>query len=332
MKGEDKVFKTKITEMTGIEYPVIEGGMMFIGVAELAAAVSNAGGLGSISANMHLSKEDLKNEIRRVRSLTEKPFAVTISMLPVESPNDMTDTYVEAVIEEKVPVVETSGRSPEKFLRRLQENGIKVFHKVPAGRPAEQYAVKAEQIGVDAVIVAGFDCGGHPGINKVSSLIFVRKAVRAVKIPVIAAGGFCDAEGFVAALALGAEAVTMGTRFVMTKECIAHPNIKERLLKAQEYDTMLVQQSIKNTVRVLANAAADRALGMEAREAGIEELLSVIRGRGKVSWAEGDVDFGMIACGTVIGLIDRVIPAGDVVAEIISGAKQIRERLNRIIG
>jgi nitronate monooxygenase len=326
------LFKTRITEMLGIKYPIIEGGMMTLGRAELAGAVSAAGGLGTISANIHESKEELQEEIRRVRSITDKPFAVTISMFPMEMPSELTGDYLDAVIEEKVAVVETSGRSPENFIGRLQENGIKVFHKVPAGRPAEQYAVKAEKIGADAVVIAGFECGGHPGVNKVPSLIFIRKAARAVSIPVIAAGGFADAEGFVAALSLGAEAVTMGTRFVLTNECIAHPKVKEHLLKMHESDTMLAQQSIRNTVRVVVNAAAERALGMETREARFDELISVIGGgKGKKGWLEGDMDAGLMACGAVIGLVDRVLPAAEVIEEIVTGAKEIVNRLNSIM-
>lgn len=322
--------KTRITEMLGIKYPLICGGMMSLGRAELAAAVSNAGGLGTVSANIFNSKEQLTKEIQRVRELTDKPFAMNISMLPGSHANDVTDMFVQVALEQKVPVVETSGASPEEFIRKLQDNGTKVFHKVPAGVPAERYALKAEKLGADAVVLAGFECGGHPGENQVSSLVFIPKVRKSVGIPIIAAGGFADAAGFSAALALGADAVTMGTRFVLTEECVAHTDTKLRLISASENDTVLVQRSIKNTVRVLANEVAERALGIEARGGGLKELMPVITGmRGRVAWLEGKPDYGLLTCGTAVGLIDEVKSVQQVVDEIITETYEILTRLNK---
>ncbi|WP_366922185.1 nitronate monooxygenase [Metallumcola ferriviriculae] len=325
--------KTRITEMLGIKYPLVCGGMMGLGRAELAAAVSNAGGLGTISANIFSEQEELTKEIEKVKQLTNRPFAMTISMLPEMQSGEITKMYVRTAIEQKVPVVETSGASPEPFIGKLQENGIRVFHKVPAGKPAERYALKAEKIGADAVIIAGFECGGHPGENQVSSLVFVPKVKKRVQIPVIAAGGFADASGFTAALALGADAVTMGTRFVFTEECIAHPDTKQRLIEASENDTVLVQKSIRNTTRVLANEAAERALGIEARGGGLQDLMAVINGkRGRAAWLEGKPDLGLLACGTAVGLIDEVKPVQAVIEEIISESQGVMAQLKQIFG
>ncbi|MCL6638869.1 MAG: nitronate monooxygenase [Firmicutes bacterium] len=319
--------KTRITELLGIKYPIIQGGMQWLSRAELAAAVSNAGGLGIITAATHAGKEELVAEIRKTRSLTDKPFGVNISMLPEIGPRDKTPLYFEAVIEEKVPVVETSGRSPEEFVPRLKEAGIKLMHKVPAVR----FAKKAEKIGADAVIVVGFECGGHPGMDDVTSLILAPKAASTLSIPVIAGGGIADARGFVAALALGAEGVVMGTRFVATTECLAHPKYKEWIVGAQETDTVMIQRSIRNAARVMKNAAAEKVLAMEARGAGLEELLTVISGQvGKKALFEGDVEGATFAVGQCVGLINEVKPVKEVIGEIVGGVEAILARLQRI--
>lgn len=323
--------KTRISEMLGIKYPIICGGMMNLGRAELAAAVSNAGALGTVSANSCLHEKELIDQIRKVKDLTDKPFALNISMLPDKVSYETALAYVEVAIREQVPVVETSGSNPEALISRLKSNGIKVFHKVPAGRPAERYALKAEAIGVDAVIVAGFECGGHPGEQQVSSLVLIPKVKQKVSIPVIAAGGFAGASGFTAALALGADGVMMGTRFVLTEECVAHPNIKKLLLEAGENDTVLVQKTIRSTSRVLANEAAQKALAIEANGGGLEELMPVINGKnGKIAWLEGKPDYGLLACGMAVGLINEIKPVGQVIEEIINESKEIMDQLNRV--
>lgn len=319
--------KTRITELLGIKYPIIQGGMQWLSRAEFAAAVSNAGGLGLITAATHPGKKELVEEIRKTRELTDKPFGVNISMLPEISSKEKTVEYFEAVIEEKVPVVETSGRSPEEFVPYLKQAGIKLIHKVPAVR----FAQKAERVGADAVTIVGFECGGHPGMDDVTTLILTPKASANLSIPVIAGGGIADARGFVAALALGAEGVVMGTRFVATTESLAHPKFKEWIVQAQETDTVIIQRSIRNPARVMRNAAAEKVAEMESRGANLEELLTVISGRvGRRALFEGDLDGGTFAIGQCVGLIHEIKPVKDVIEEIVNGAEEVLARLKRI--
>ncbi len=321
------MFKTRITEMLGIEYPIIQGGMMWLSTAELAAAVSNAGGFGIITALSCGSKEGLRQEIHKCKGLTDKPFGVNVSMLPRLTANDRTDGYFDVIIEEGVTGVETSGRNPEPYLPRLKQAGIKVIHKVPAVR----FAQKAENVGVDAVTLVGFECGGLPGMDDVTTFILIQKATKVLNIPVVAGGGICDAKGFMAALALGAEGVLMGTRFMLTDECWAHPQIKERLLQATELDTVLVARSIQNASRVIKNQAAMRALEMEQRNATLEELRTVINSEaGLKALQEGDAEGGIIACGQVIGLIDDLKSVQAVIDEIVEGAQAIYRRFRGI--
>jgi nitronate monooxygenase len=321
------MFQTRITEMLGIEYPIIQGGMQWLSTAELAAAVSNAGGFGIITALSCGSRERLRDEIRKCKALTDKPFGVNCSMLPDVTSEEKTEGYIDAIVEEGVTAVETAGRTPEPYLPRLKEAGIKVIHKVPAVR----YAQTAERIGVDAVTIVGFECAGHPGMDDVTTFVLVQKAARVLNIPVIAAGGICDARGFVAALALGAEGILMGTRFMLTHECWAHPQIKEQLLRTTELDTMVIERSIQNAARVIKNRAAERALEMEQRGVTLEELLTVISGqKGLKAFKEGDMDAGVIPCGQVIGVIDQIKGVKEVIAEIVDGAQEIYQRLGRM--
>jgi len=321
------MFKTRITQMLGIEYPIIQGGMMWLSTAELAAAVSNAGGFGIITALSCGSKEGLRQEIHKCKGLTDKPFGVNVSMLPRLTANDQTEGYFDVIIEEGVTGVETSGRNPEPYLPRLKQAGIKVIHKVPAVR----FAQKAESVGVDAVTLVGFECGGLPGMDDVTTFILIQKATKVLNIPVVAGGGICDAKGFMAALALGAEGVLMGTRFMLTDECWAHPQIKERLLQATELDTVLVARSIQNASRVIKNQAAVRALEMEQRGATLEELRTIVNSQvGLKTLQEGDADGGIIACGQVIGLISDLKRVGEVIQEMVNGAEEICRRFKEI--
>ncbi len=322
------MFKTRITEMLGIEYPIISGGMQWLSKAELASAVSEAGGLGLITAGSFPDPEELRDEIKKTRTLTQKPFGVNISMLPILMEGDITKRYVDVVVSEKVPVVETSGRSPESLVPALKEGGVKIIHKVPAVR----FARKAESVGADAVTIVGFECGGHPGMDDVTSMILIPRAVESVDIPVVAGGGIADARGFTAALALGAEAVVMGTRFLATKECPAHPNFKEWLVEAQETDTMMIERSIRNAVRVMRNETAEKVLEMEQKGATLDELIVFISGKvGKEAWMSGDLDGATIACGQNIGLIHEVKTVKEVIDEIVNGAREIAGRLNGIV-
>lgn len=319
--------KTKITGLLGIKHPIIQGGMQWLSRAELAAAVSNAGGLGIITAATHPSKGKLVEEIRKTQALTDKPFAVNISMLPEIAPNELVRQYFQAVMEEKVPVVETSGRSPEEFVPALKQAGVKIIHKVPAVR----FARKAESVGADAVTIVGFECGGHPGMDDVTTMVLVPKAVDNLSIPVIAGGGIADARGLVAALSLGAEAVVMGTRFLAATECPVHPRFKEWILSAQETDTMLIQRSINNAVRVMKNAAAAKVQDMEARGAGLEELLTVISGQvGRRCWIEGDMDGGTLAMGQDVGLIREIKPVKEIIEDIVRESETVVARLDHI--
>lgn len=320
--------KTRITELLGIKYPVIQGGMQWLSRAELASAVSNAGGLGIITAATHPGKDELVEEIKRTRALTDKPFGVNISMLPKLSTGDKTAQYIEAVIQEKVPVLETSGRSPEEYIPQLKKAGIRLIHKVPAVR----YARKAESIGVDAVTIVGFECGGHPGMDDVTTMVLTPRVSDSVSIPIIAGGGIADARGFVAALALGADGVVMGTRFVATRECLAHSNFKEWMVGASETDTMMIQRSIRNAVRVMRNSAAEKVLEMEARGAGLEELLTVISGqRGLSALLSGNTREGTFAMGQCVGLINEIKSVKEVIEDIVQGAEEITTKITKIL-
>lgn len=319
------MLKTRITEIFGIKYPIIQGGMLWVSCAELAAAVSNAGGLGILtSANLE-NGDELRKEVLKVKELTDKPFGVNISLNPATRrlPND---EFIEVIIEEHVPVVETSGtRSPEELIPRLHGAGVKIIHKVVTAR----HALKGEQVGADAVAVIGFENGGNVGMEEVTSMVLIPKTVQVVQVPVIAGGGIGDARGFVAALALGAEGVLIGTRFVATRESPAHPKFKEWLLRSQENETVLVQRSIRNTHRSLRNKAVEKTLELEARGATLEELFPWISGANyRRVVIEGELDVGIAYCGQVVGLINDIPTVKEVIEGIINGAQVIGERLS----
>ena len=318
------MLKTRMTEMLGIEYPIFQGGMQWLARAELVSAVSNAGGLGFITAFSFAEGDELREEIHRVRDMTDKPFGVNISMLPVMMPGDMTQAFTDVVCEEGVPVVETAGRSPEHLVPKLKSAGVRIVHKAPAVR----FAKKAEAVGADAVVLVGFECGGHPGMDDVPSIIVLPKAAQELEIPVIAAGGFCDGRGLVAALALGAEGVLMGTRFMASVESPVHQNFKEWLINAQETDTMLVERSIRNAARVMKNDAARTVAKMEAEGATLEDLLPVIAGKvGRDAYLSGDINTGAIACGQVVGRINEIKPVKKIIDDIVDEAYHVVGRL-----
>jgi len=310
------VFKTRVTEMLGIEHPIIMGGMLSIGLAELVATVSNAGGLGIIGSVNFATGEELRQEIHKTRTLTDKPFGVNITLLPAVKESPYED-FINVVVEERVPMVETSGRPPEPYIERLKKANVKVIHKVGAVR----HARSAERIGCDAVFTLGFEGAGHPMMEDVTMLNLLPRMVDAVNIPVIACGGIADARQFLAALAMGAEGVMMGTRFMLTKESLAHPNTKKAMAEAKETDTMIIQRSIGTQTRVLRNKPAEKVLEMEGRGASLEELLTVISGRlGRNAMLEGDVDGGVIGCGQGIGLMNEVLTVKEVIDNIINEA------------
>lgn len=322
------MFNTRITEMLGVQYPILQGGMQWLAKAELVSAVSNAGGLGFITAVSFATVAELRAEIHKTRDMTDKPFGVNVSMLPAIMPGDLTDAFIELVCEENIPVIETAGRNPEQYVPKLKSAGVKLFHKVPAVR----FAHKAQAVGADAVIVVGFECGGHPGLDDVPSLIVLPKAASELDIPVIAAGGFCDGRGLVAALALGAEAVLMGTRFMAVSESPMHDNFKQWMVHAQETDTMVVERSIRNAARIMKNEAARTVAQLEAEGATLEQLLPVISGKvGREAYLSGDIDLGTIACGQVVGRIREIKSAQELIDGIIEEACAIVERLHGLL-
>jgi len=322
------MFETQVTKLLGIKYPIIQGGLQWLATAQLASAVSEAGGLGIISSLSFPDQDSLRKEIRRIREMTKNPFGVNLPMLPELTKDDRTEEILEILLEEGVPVVETAGRSPEPFIQKLKSGGTKLIHKVPSAR----FAKKAESIGADAVTIVGFECGGHPGMDDVTSLVLIPTVASSLRIPVIAGGGIADARGFLAALALGADGVLMGTRFVATQECPAHPKIKKWLVKARETDTMVIQRFIRNAARAIKNKAAKKTLFMEERGASLEELLTVISGQiGQKALLEGDLEGAIIACGQCVGLIHEIKRVKQEIEEMIQGAQSILQRLNSLV-
>lgn len=322
------MFETKVTKALGIKYPIIQGGMMWLSKAELASAVSNAGGLGIITALSFDKPEKLAEEIDRCKDMTDKPFGVNITFLPTLRPVNY-EAYIDVIIEKGIKIMETAGRNPEPYMKKLKEAGIKVIHKCTSVR----HAKKAEAIGCDFVSIDGFECAGHPGEDDVTSLILIPRAVDELNIPVIASGGFGDARGFLAALALGAEGVNMGTRFVATKEAPAHENIKKRLVEAKETDTILVERSLRNTLRALKNKHALKIKEMEEKGATLEELAPLLSGlRGLKALQTGEMDDALFACGQVVGLIKDIPTVKELIDGIIEEAEKIlKERMCKFV-
>lgn len=319
------MFKTRITELFGVEHPVVSGGMQWVSTAPLVAAVANAGAMGFMTALSHPEPEALRAEIRRCRELTDKPFGVNITLLPTLRPPDYPG-MIRVVIEEGVTAVETAGRSPEEFLPALKEAGVKVVHKCVSVRQAR----KMESIGVDAISADGFECAGHPGEDDVTTLVLLPCTVDAVGLPVIASGGFGDGRGLVAALAMGAEAVNMGTRFLATAEAPVHPNVKQALVDADERGTRLLLRTLRNTTRVLHNATVDKVLELESKGAGIAELAPYLSGENSRTEVldKGNVEEGMFTAGQVIGLIRDIPTVAELVARIVGEAEAlVRDRL-----
>jgi NADH:quinone reductase (non-electrogenic) len=321
---ETRFMKTRITELFGIEHPIIQGGMHYVGFAELAAAVSNAGGLGIITGLTQRTPELLAKEIRRCRELTDKPFGVNLTFLPVLAAPDYPG-YVKAIVDGGVKIVETAGNNPQKWLPGLHEAGVKVIHKCTSVR----HSLKAEAIGCDAVSVDGFECGGHPGEDDVPNFILLPRAAEELKIPFVASGGMADGRSLVAALALGAEGMNMGTRFMATKEAPIHDNVKQALVAASELDTRLVMRPLRNTERVLRNAAVDTLLEKE-RDLGsaikFEDIIEQVAGVYPKIMKEGAMDAGAWSCGMVAGLIRDVPTCKELIDRIMAEADAIIHR------
>ncbi|WP_419656824.1 2-nitropropane dioxygenase [Desulfosarcina variabilis str. Montpellier] len=322
--------KTRITELFGIQHPIIQGGMHYVGFAQLAAAVSNAGGLGIITALTQKTPADLEKEIARCREMTDKPFGVNLTFLPTVSTPDYPG-YIRAIIEGGVKIVETAGRNPEPFLPALKDAGVRVIHKCTSVR----HALKAEAIGCDAVSVDGFECGGHPGEDDIPNMILLPRAAEELRIPFVASGGMADGRSLVASLALGADGINMGTRFIATKEAPVHDNVKQAIVAASELDTRLVMRPLKNTERVLDNAAVRRLLEKEAtlgNKIGIEDIIDEVAGVYPSIMMEGKVDAGVWSCGMVAGLIHDIPTCRQLIDGIMNQATAlIQDRLAGIL-
>jgi NADH:quinone reductase (non-electrogenic) len=310
--------KTKVTELLGIRYPIIQGGMQWVGTAELASAVSNAGALGILTALTQPTPEDLRKEIARCRTMTDQPFGVNLTILPAITPPPYAE-YLQVIIDSGIRIVETAGNNPKDFIGKLKERDIKVVHKCTSVR----HALSAERAGVDIVSIDGFECAGHPGEDDVPNLILIPAAVRALQIPVIASGGIGDGRGMAAALALGAQGINMGTRFMITKEAPIHDNIKQALVKAGERDTNLMFRTMHNTARVFKNAISNEVVAMERKGAKFEDVRPLVAGaRGRVALKEGNVDGGVISAGMVIGLIDDVPSCAELIERIVTECRE----------
>jgi len=321
--------KTRITELLGIRYPIIQGGMMWVGRAEMAAAVSNAGGLGILTALTQPTPEALGEEIERCRSLTDQPFGVNLTLLPSISPPPY-ERYLDVIIASGVKVLETAGNNPGEYIARAKAAGMTVIHKCVAVR----HALKAQSLGVDAVSIDGFECAGHPGEDDVPGLVLIPLAARRLQVPVIASGGIADGEGMAAALALGAEGVNMGTRFCATVEAPIHENIKRSLVGATERDTRLIFRTLHNTARVLRNPISEEVVSIEKRgNAQFEDIRHLVAGaRGRAALESGAADDGIVTAGQCVGLIDDIPSCAELLERMVRECRASLQRAQRYAG
>jgi nitronate monooxygenase len=317
------MIKTRFTEMFGIEHPIVQGGMMWVGRAELAAAVSNAGGLGLLTALTQPTPDDLRREIDRCRAMTDKPFGVNLTILPSVIPPPYAE-YRRAIIESGITIVETAGYKPQEHVDEFKAHGVKVIHKCTAVR----HALSAERMGVDAISIDGFECAGHPGEDDIPGLILIPAAADRVKIPMLASGGFGDARGLVAALALGADGINMGTRFCATVEAPIHDNVKQLLVSNDERATRLIFRKFHNTGRVARNSVADRVVEISAREGAVfEDIQPLVSGaKGRVALETGDIDAGLVWAGQVQGLIHDIPTCKELIDRIMTEAVALIQR------
>ncbi|RZO98602.1 MAG: nitronate monooxygenase [Gammaproteobacteria bacterium] len=322
--------KTKITEMFEIEHPIIQGGMHYVGFAEMASAVANAGGLGIITGLTQKTPDDLANEIAKCHEMTDKPFGVNLTFLPGFQEPDYPG-YIEAIIKGGVRIVETAGRSPEAYMPDLKGAGIKVIHKCTSVR----HSLKAEKIGCDAVSVDGFECGGHPGEDDIPNMILLPRAAEELSIPFVASGGMGNGQQLAAALSMGADGINMGTRFIATKEAPVHDNVKEALVAASELDTELIMRPLRNTERVLSNGAVSKILEKEkalGEDIQITDIIDEVAGVYPKIMQEGTMDAGAWSCGMVAGLIHDVPTCKELVERIVSDAEEIiKSRLSKFV-
>ena len=313
--------KTKITELFDIEHPIIQGGMHYVGFAELAAAVSNAGGLGIITGLTQGTPEKLANEIAKCKDMTDKPFGVNLTFLPSITPPDYPG-LIKVIIEGGVKIVETAGRSPAEYMPALKDAGIKVIHKCTSVR----HSLKAQSVGCDAISVDGFECGGHPGEDDIPNFILLPRAADELEIPFVASGGMADARSLVAAMALGAEGMNMGTRFIATKDAPVHENVKKAIVNASELDTRLIMRSLTNTERVLTNPAVDRLMEKEkalGEKLTFSDIVDEVAGVYPTIMMDGDMDAGAWSCGMVAGLVYDIPSVKELIDRIMSEAEEI---------
>ena len=322
--------KTRITELFGIEHPIIQGGMHFVGLAEMASAVSNAGGLGIITGLTQGTPEKLENEINRCKEMTEKPFGVNMTFLPSVNPPDYAGLF-KVIVDSGVKVVETAGNNPQEWLPMLKEADIKVIHKCTSVR----HSLKAERIGCDAVSVDGFECGGHPGEDDVPNFILLPRAAEELSVPFVASGGMANARSLVAALAMGADGMNMGTRFIATKDAPVHENVKQALVGASELDTRLIMRPLRNTERVLTNEAVERLVEKEKRmgaDLKFEDIAEEVAGVYPRVMQDGEMDVGAWSCGMVAGLIHDIPTVQELIDQIMAEAEEIIQgRLGRVL-
>jgi len=318
--------KTRVTELLGIQYPIIQGGMQWVGRAELAAAVSNAGGLGILTALTQPTPEALQDEIARCRTMTSKPFGVNLTILPSITPPPY-EKYLDVVIDSGIKILETAGNNPKEFIAKAKAAGVKIIHKCVAVR----HALSAERNGVDIVSIDGFECAGHPGEDDIGGLVLIPAAAAKLKIPIVASGGIGDGRGLAAALTLGAEGVNMGTRFCATVEAPIHPNIKQMLVDSSERDTRLMFRKLHNTARVLKNAVSEEVVQIENRPEGakFEDIKHLVTGgRGRIALEKGDRDGGVITAGQIVGLINDVPTCKELIDRMV---KECREHLQEAV-
>ena len=322
--------KTRITELFRIEHPIIQGGMHYVGFAELASAVSNAGGLGIITGLTQKNPKDLAGEIARCHKMTDKPFGVNLTFLPAFTAPDYPG-YIDAVIDGGIKIVETAGRNPQPYMEQLKKADIKVIHKCTSVR----HSLKAEAIGCDAVSVDGFECGGHPGEDDMPNMILLPRAAEELKIPFVASGGMADARSLVAALAMGADGMNMGTRFMATKEAPCHENVKQAIVNASELDTRLVMRPIRNTERVLNNSAVERLLEKEkdlGSKIKIEDIMDEVAGVYPKVMLDGEMESGAWSCGMVAGLINDIPSCKELIEGIMAETESlIKKRLEGML-
>ena len=322
------MIKTRFTEMFGVKHPIVQGGMQWVGRAELASAVSNAGALGILTGLTQPTPEDLAKEIRRCREMTDQPFGVNLTILPTLVPRPYGE-YIDVICQSGVKIVETAGNNPKPFLPKFKEAGIKVIHKCTSVR----HGISAEKAGVDAISMDGIECAGHPGEDDVPNLVLLPAAANVIKIPMLASGGFADARGLVAALALGCEGINMGTRFMATKEAPIHQNVKDKIVGSDERATSLIFRTLRNTSRVYGNSVAKKAIEMEAEGKKIEEIGPIVSGaKGRIVYETGDMEHGVWSAGTCMGLINDIPSCKELVERIVSEAEaMIRGRLAKAI-